>query len=375
MTPHDPPVANPQPTSFDTPDNTDISPIAPHPRSSAPLPYSDVAPLGIHGDGREIDVCVAGPVFLDVIMHGLAHEPRAGEEQWVSGADVMAGGAANQAICCQRLGLHTALLCELGTDRAGSWVRELLAGEGLDLRAAHDSAKQNITVALVHDGDRSFTTAGSPHVPLPSRDMPAPGVLACSLDFLATAAQQISHWRARGSIVIADSAWDDSGCWAHEDLLSLQYADYFVPNDEEAMRYTRTTDPHAAVLALRAYVPHAIVTGGAAGVWWSAATEDVAGSPVVHHHPAIAVSAVDTTGAGDSFTAGLSFGLLAGATLERSIRLGMVVAAWIVQHLGGSASAPHRRELIHWLTHEQILSPAESEQLVAILRTCLPNCA
>ena len=69
-------------------------------------------------------VCVAGPVFLDVVMSGLSHAPRPGEEQWVTGCAVAPGGSANQAVALARLGLPVTLCCDLGEDRAGDGVAQ-----------------------------------------------------------------------------------------------------------------------------------------------------------------------------------------------------------------------------------------------------------
>jgi ribokinase len=71
-----------------------------------------------------------------------------------------------------------------------------------------------------------------------------------------------------------------------------------LPNADEARLLTGCADPAAAARALAARHPVAVVTLGADGALWAA------GSRLVHR-PAHPATVVDTTGAGDAFTAGL----------------------------------------------------------------------
>ncbi|MDO5724484.1 MAG: carbohydrate kinase family protein [Flaviflexus sp.] len=286
-------------------------------------------------------VYVAGALFLDVVMCGLAHAPRPGEEQWVSGTGVMPGGIANQAVACSRLGLAPSLLTYIGTDRVGRWVREMLEEDEIDLSLARTTERQNITCSLVFDGDRSLTTCGRDDAPLPSGSELIPDVVMASLGYLRTAAEHIRRWRAGGAIVIADTGWDPTGAWDVADLEVLADADVFVPNCAEAEHYTRTLGPDRAAAKLLDYVDTAVVTCGAAGIQLARRGEVVA-------MPALEVDPVDTTGAGDAFSAGLAAGLARGVDIDLAVELGQAAAGWTVSHIGGSASSPHAEELLEW---------------------------
>lgn len=286
-------------------------------------------------------VYVAGALFLDIVMCGLAHAPRPGEEQWVPGSGVMPGGIANQAVSCSRLGLAPSLLTYIGTDRVGGWVREMLAEEDIDLSLAQDTERQNITCSLVFDGDRSFTTFGREDAPLPTGEEPTPDIVMASLGYLRAAASHIRRWRSEGAIVIADTGWDPTGAWDVADLEVLADADVFVPNCAEAEHYTRRLGPAAAAEKLLDYIDTAVVTCGAAGIQLARRGEVVA-------MPALEVDCVDTTGAGDAFSAGLAAGLARGADIDEAVELGQAAAGWTVSHIGGSASSPHVEELVAW---------------------------
>lgn len=286
-------------------------------------------------------VYVAGALFLDVVMCGLAHAPRPGEEQWVPGSGVMPGGIANQAVACSRLGLAPSLLTYIGTDRVGGWVREMLDEEDIDLSLARPTERQNITCSLVFDGDRAFTTFGRDDAPLPTGEEPTPDVVMASLCYLRKAEKHIERWRSEGAIVIADTGWDPTGAWDVADLEVLRHADVFVPNCAEAEHYTRTLGPAAAAEKLLDYIDTAVVTCGAAGI-------QLAHEGSVMSMPALEVDCVDTTGAGDAFSAGLATGLAHGAAITDAVELGQAAAGWTVSHIGGSASSPHAADLLRW---------------------------
>lgn len=304
-----------------------------------------------HRRGRPT-VYVAGSLFLDIVMCGLEHAPRPGEEQWVTGSGVMPGGVANQAVACSRLGLNASLITYLGLDRPGSWVREMLADERVDISFAEDTPRQNITVSLVLEGDRAFTTHGQEDVPLPPQGLDAPDIFLASLPYLVRAESQISRWREAGTVVIADTGWDPTGEWPQEHLDALKIADVFVPNCAEAQHYTRTLSIEDAAIALTDYVPTVVVTCGAQGVHIAHREGDTMRTEVFS---AIEVDAIDTTGAGDAFSAGFAAGLSAGASLTDSVHLGQCAAAWTVCRIGGSSAAPHMDELVDWVEKDSRL--------------------
>ncbi len=62
------------------------------------------------------------------------------------------------------------------------------------------------------------------------------------------------------------------------------------------------------------------------------------------HVPALPVSAVDTTGAGDAFAAALAVALAEGQTLGRAVRFATAAAGLKVTHLGAQAM-PWRAEI------------------------------
>ncbi len=293
--------------------------------------------------GAEHPVVAVGPVFLDVIMTGLTHAPRPGEEQWVSDCALMPGGAANQGVALARLGLPTALLCHLGLDAAGLLVRSMLTRERIDLGWAVDVERQNVTVSLAFDGDRAMTTVGRDDAPTLAALAQAGTVPAAVVTDQRTVTANtavLTAWRSGHAhpCVVSDVGWDPTGAWNPTDLDRLDLVDVFVPNEAEATRYTRTTTAEEAARALAGRVPLAVVTRGGDGVVACTGDEIVT-------LPAAPVRPVDTTGAGDSFTAGLVWALAQGLGLRAALSAGSVTASCTLTRPGGSANTPTPTEV------------------------------
>jgi sugar/nucleoside kinase (ribokinase family) len=112
---------------------------------------------------------------------------------------------------------------------------------------------------------------------------------------------------------------------------ALQYVDWFLPNEEQALALTGESDPPAAGRALLDKgVGGVALTAGARGS--ILVTPD--GSITV---PAFEIDVVDTTGCGDAYTAGFLRGLSLGHDPERAAQIGSATAAQVAQGLGTDA--------------------------------------
>ncbi|SDN29381.1 carbohydrate kinase family protein [Actinomyces ruminicola] len=280
-------------------------------------------------------VLVVGPTFLDVVMSGLTHATAPGEEQRVEDCALMPGGAANQAVTLARLGLRTGLCTYLGGDPAGHLVRDMLESEGIGLSGARTAPRQSVTVSLTLDGDRALTTCGTDDVPALTPDTPTPTALVADLGAIGASRGAVARWRCRPTptVVFGDTGWDPTGRWSEEDLAPLDLVDVFTPNESEALHYTRADSATEAARALAERVPVVVVTCGADGV-----VACDGGDPFTL--PALEVPVVDTTGAGDAFTAGLVWARLHGLGLRAAVSLASATAAATLGRPGGSLNAP-----------------------------------
>jgi hypothetical protein len=148
---------------------------------------------------------------------------------------------------------------------------------------------------------------------------------------------------AAGSLVFADVGWDPSHEWSPALLGQLELCHAFMPNEHEAMSYTRTATPAAALSRLAELVPLAVITrGGDGAIAVDATTGETASVP------GLGVDVLDPTGAGDIFGASLVAGTLAGWPLSHRLRFANLAAALSVQRAGGAPAAPGWAGIARW---------------------------
>ncbi|WP_344231750.1 carbohydrate kinase family protein [Kribbella hippodromi] len=320
------------------------------------MPDTTYDPLaGLRGPGTpDFDVFLWGTVFLDIIFTGLADRPTGGTEVWADGMGSSPGGTANLAIAASRLGLRTSLAAAFGDDDYADFCwRTLSEQEHVDLSRSRrfDNWHSPVTMSVAYDGDRSMVTHGHPS-PLPATELigQPPRTRAVIVDLGdieplgdPTRSTWVDLARKEGGLVFADVGWDQTGAWSPQVLAQLEHCDAFLPNAGEAMAYTRTGSPQDALYALADRVPLAIVTDGAAGAMGiDAKTGEEA------RVPALRVPALDPTGAGDVFGAGLVLGTLAGWALADRLAFATLCSALAVQQFGGSLAAPGWGDIADW---------------------------
>jgi sugar/nucleoside kinase (ribokinase family) len=141
------------------------------------------------------------------------------------------------------------------------------------------------------------------------------------------AARLLAEARSRGLMTSLDTVWDATGRWERV-LPALPHVDLFAPSLAEGRAITGEEEPAAIASSLRERGVGAVVLKcGASGCYAS-------GDGVEGALQAFPVTAVDGTGAGDAFVAGLLYGRLAGWSLERSARFANAVGALATMAVG-----------------------------------------
>jgi ribokinase len=257
-----------------------------------------------------VDVLCADAVFLDLTFTGLPNLPPAGGELFAHDLHVSPGGAAITAIGLARLGLRVAVACPLGTDLAGRTLRELLDAEGV--ACTDGEARTPVTVVVPFAGDRAMLSYAPPlevdRASLESFDARA---VIIALERLEVVPDEPFVYA-----VVADPQADRLAGAVPRNLARARAV---LANRSEAERLTGKPNAEAAALALADLVPTAVVTCGPDGAV-------AASGGAVHTAAARPVEAVDTTGAGDLFTAAYVWGDLAGLPLEERLQRAVVYA-------------------------------------------------
>ncbi|MGW1747795.1 carbohydrate kinase family protein [Streptomyces sp. NPDC002092] len=353
----------------------------PAPITAGPECQAQVDPLAVlrTPDDPPWDVYLTGPVFLDIIFTGLDSAPVRGTESWARGMGSSPGGVANMATALARLGLRTSLAAAFGDDHYGEYCWDALEqGEGIDLSTSRrvPGWHSSVTVSMAYEGERTMVSHG--HEPPPETVFTLGGAPDRAPRARAAVASLTPGRRApwiaqaahQGTRIFADVGWDETGAWDLAGLTDLEHCEAFLPNAEEAMRYTGAASPRAAAHALTEHVPLAVVTLGAEGAY---AVDRRTGETA--EVPAIAVEALDPTGAGDVFVAGFVTGTLADWPLADRLAFAGLTSALSVQEFGGSLSAPGWAEIAAWWRRVQSVEGQDPEALLryAFLERLIPR--
>lgn len=289
------------------------------------------------------DVVCLGILVADVIARPVNEVPR-GAVALMDEVSLHGGGCAlNTATGLSRLGLQAAVVGKVGCDPFGDFLVSLLDERGIDRRGVlrDPQAPTSATVALVDDaGERSFLhlpgangalEAGEldPAILFSGRALHVAGALVMpSLDGLPTA-RLLEEAQARGLYTSLDTVYDATGRWRRVEPC-LPYLDLIAPSLAEARAITGEADPPAVAAWLRRRgVREVALKLGEEGCY-------VAGEEFEGKVAAPPVQAVDGTGAGDAFVAGLLYGRLHGWALDRAARLANACGALATTAVGAT---------------------------------------
>lgn len=305
------------------------------------------------GDQRP-EVILLGDLNIDLHLDIPAY-PAPGGDGVASGQRIGFGGsAANTAVMLSRLGVRTALLACVGDDAWGAQAISGLAAQGVDATLVQQSSIEPTSlniIAVTPDGERTMFAYRGASTQLAPESVPAhPGTarhLHLSGYALLTDPQRSAAFaaatRARRAGVTVSLDVPVDPVTAVPDVLTglLSEVDVVVISSAEARRLTGTVDDQDAAERIAGHGPSVVaVTGGAAGSLLRYGQRSV-------RAPVPAVRAVDTTGAGDSFCAGLIFGLLRGVPdPEQVAAIANVCGAAAAAGVGAGAGLPHAGDLL-----------------------------
>ena len=312
--------------------------------------------------GPELDLFLTGSLFFDIIFTGLPTEPRPGTEVWAEGMGSVPGGIANLAVAAARLGLSTGLSAGFGDDAYGAWSWSLLAEqEGIDLSRSRifSGWHSALTVSLARGGDRSMVTHGHP-IPISDKELiGTPPTSRAMITELTLPGNEQPWWvdsvPDQGKIFAA-VGWDPTEKWDTAMLGDLDLCHGFLPNHVEAMAYSRTSSPEAALRALADRAPLVVITQGVDGAM---AVDASTGERA--QVPSLRVPAIDPTGAGDVFSAGIVLGTLAGWPLEQRLLFSTLCSALAVSHFGGSLASPGWGDISDWWASKKLRARENAE--------------
>jgi ribokinase len=253
------------------------------------------------------------------------------------------GGGANVAARLAGLGVPTLLVARAGDDLAGRSALAQLRADGVETHVAIDPVRATGTVVVIVEptGERTMLPDRAANAALAPADLPVDELRAAShlhlsgytlLDPGSRAAGLVAleHAREAGVSVSVDpaSAAPIAAAGPRAFLDWVANADMLLPNLEEAVVLTGARKPEAAAWGLARGGRDVVITLGASGALWSD------GEQVVRAAAADAPAPVDSTGAGDAFTAGWLAARLCGAEPAEALAAANEYAAGTLRQAG-----------------------------------------
>jgi sugar/nucleoside kinase (ribokinase family) len=300
-------------------------------------------------------VLSVGILVADIFVPPIARLPEAGELVSTEDFLVQPGGcAANTAIVLGRLGVPATVVGRVGDDLFGEMVERYLGDRDIDtsglLRTPGQGTSKTVALSVVGD-DRRFVHTFGANGSLTAEDIPRDALAEAEVVYVGgylvlpalrqdELVESFRHAREHGTKIVLDVVvpTDHEGLSLDDVRELLPLADFFLPNEDEARSLTGATDPREqAERIVDAGAGTVVVKRGARGAF-------VRSGDDVLEVTAPPIEAIEPSGAGDAFAAGLVVGLLEGWTLERCVRYASVLGASACTALGCYAGTFTRSE-------------------------------
>jgi sugar/nucleoside kinase (ribokinase family) len=240
-----------------------------------------------------------------------------------------AGTAGGTAVILAKLGANVRSAGAVGSDPLGDMLLTLLQRDGVDtsLLRRHDGVQTSASVLPIRpDGSRPALHVIGANATFTAGDFPL-STLDDATNLHVGAPELLDPQFVIAVLVDMLAPGDFPGIL---DLVAaaLPYVDHLLPNDEQVLGFTGSTDVVEGCRRLLAMgVRTVAATCGADGAV-------VVTNDAVEHVPAFSVEVVDTSGCGDAFSAGYLRALALGRPLRDAAILGCATAALVAQGLG-----------------------------------------
>lgn len=288
----------------------------------------------------------AGATNIDLLYQGMERIPDVGEELYCKDFSLqLGGGLPATLINLGRLGIETKIATELGNDIFSNFAREKFGENNVSPTNLYDGndIPLNITSAIILPKDRTFFTYGKGTI--------EPDDKAKEMFYNIAKGSKITMMQLggfldvykklhdEGTILVLDTGWDDEMSFEkYNDYLEV--ADYYTPNQKEAMRISGTDNPRDAAYALKKYFDKVVVKVDKDGCVGIDGDDYFFVESIDEFHN------VDSTGAGDAFLSGFMYGVFYGYSLKESVLFGNFTGGKAVTAVGALSAYLNEQELL-----------------------------
>ncbi|KAK9269258.1 hypothetical protein L1049_001028 [Liquidambar formosana] len=301
---------------------------------------------------------VVGSANADIYVE-IDRLPKEGETISAKTGQTLAGGkGANQAACGGKLSYPTYFVGQVGEDAHGRLITEALEGGGVHLdhlNTVSVAPTGHAVVMLQADGQNSIIIVGGANMhcwpeTLPDEDLEVvrnAGIVLLQREIPDSVNIQVAKAARRAGVpVILDAGGMDAPIPSE----LLKFVDILSPNETELARLTRMPTEsfeqisQAAAKCHEMGVKQVLVKLGAKG-----STLFVKGEEPIKQSIIPASRVLDTTGAGDTFTAAFAVALVEGKSKKECLRFAAAAASLCIQVKGAIPSMPERKSVLDLL--------------------------
>ncbi len=298
------------------------------------------------------EILLFGDINIDTVWP-VSEFPTPGRDAYAKSVSVGIGGAVvNTAIVLDKLGLKTGLLACTGKDIWAEKAAETLNATKINqsyIKTKPESTTGLIFLIVTPDGERTMYSCRGANVQYSAGDVEEgalknAAMLHISGYALVESPQKDAAWRAveqakKYHIPISLDTGLDPAIHNPQDLCRLMpdLTICVTGLKETAELFGLSNPEEAAEHLLDLGVKIAAIKLGEKGSFIAAESDKF-------HCPAFMVDAVDTTGAGDSFTAGWIYGWSKGMSLRASALTGSLLGALAASVYGAGLALPGKQE-------------------------------
>jgi len=280
-------------------------------------------------------VCL-GIIVADIWARPIDKMPDKGRLKLTEEIGIGLGGhATNTGRCLAILGMDVAVMGCVGQDGLGDFALEELDSHGIDTSGIYrtDATGTSATLVFIESsGERSFIHAVGADGEIRPEYLDIDLVKSPELLYMAGAlampgfdgepqAEVMAEAKQAGVTTVLDVVWDATDKWLETLSPTLAYTDIFVPSLVEAREISGYHAPEdVCQFFLDQGIKIVALTNAEQGAYLRTADVEM-------NVPAYEIEVVDTTGAGDAFTAGFIYGYLQSWDLERTTRFANAMGA------------------------------------------------
>lgn len=296
-------------------------------------------------DMKDQDILVVGELNVDLIFNQLNKSPEIGKEQRADEMTLTLGSSsAIFASNCSSLGSKVTFCGKIGNDSFGDFVLQSLKNKKVDTDfvLVDDKLKTGATIIFNYNDDRMMVTHPGAMKHLAVEEIPDEALkksrhLHTSSVFFQPGLKKdlvklFSKAKDLGLSTSMDTQWDPDEKWDIDIDQLLPLLDFFLPNENEFLELTRSTNLQIALQKVSKHDTCVVVKRGTNGALMQKNYESI--SIPAYHIPDF----VDAIGAGDSFDAGLISSFLKGNNLRDSFEFGNLAAAVSTTEAGGTTA-------------------------------------